>query len=201
MRKWKKNNPVKSTISSNALFEFVTGNIPNEKKSHSLCDNLEKAPIFNKIPILIKLYWSIGKDLAERQELENWGTRFIEKFGDDIQKEFPGIEEFFRRNIFRMKSFYLAYPIVPQAVALLETLPVFRISWGHNILLLKRIEDPMVQALLAQLLWWHNLLFLEHEKLTALMAEIIWTTFVPSKKSERTTSSPEKIVKFMEHKE
>jgi hypothetical protein len=33
----------------------------------------------------------------------------------------------------RMRAFYLAYSISPQAVGKLEDLPTFNIPWGHNI--------------------------------------------------------------------
>jgi predicted nuclease of restriction endonuclease-like (RecB) superfamily len=91
---------------------------------------------------LIKLYWSIGKDLTERQKLKGWGTKIIEKFAQDIQNAFPGIEGFSIRNIFRMRALYQRYLIVAQAVSQLEDLPIFNIPWGHNIVLLQRLKDP-----------------------------------------------------------
>ena len=90
---------------------------------------------------LIQLYWSIGKDLVERQEKESWGTKIIERFGKDIQRAFPGIEGFSRTNIFRMRAFYLNYKIVPQAVGQLGDLPIFNIPWGHNAILLEQVKD------------------------------------------------------------
>lgn len=97
---------------------------------------------------LIKLYWEIGKDIVEKQEQEGWGTKVLEKVAKDLQNEFPGIEGFSRRNMFRMKAFYQAYEKVPQAVALLEDLPIFSIPWGHNALILEKIEDT------AERLWY-----------------------------------------------
>jgi predicted nuclease of restriction endonuclease-like (RecB) superfamily len=99
---------------------------------------------------LIKLYWEIGKDIADRQKSDGWGSKTIERIGKDLQDEFPGIEGFSRRNIFRMRSFYLAYQIVPQAVALLEKLPVFRIPWGHNAVLLEKVKDASARLWYAQ---------------------------------------------------
>lgn len=81
---------------------------------------------------LISLYWTIGKIIIEKQENSGWGTKFIEKLAKDLQNTFPGIEGFSRRNIFRMRAFYLAYQLVPQAVALIEDLPIFEIPWGHT---------------------------------------------------------------------
>jgi hypothetical protein len=38
-----------------------------------------------------------------------------------------------------MRAFYLAYAKVPQAVAEFENLPIFKIPWGHNAVLLEKI--------------------------------------------------------------
>lgn len=97
---------------------------------------------------LIKLYWSIGKAVAEKQENEGWGTKILERVAKDLQNEFPGLEGFSKRNIFRMKAFYQAYEKVPQAVAQLNSLPIFSIPWGHNALILEKIKGT------AERLWY-----------------------------------------------
>ncbi|MBM3887181.1 DUF1016 domain-containing protein, partial [Candidatus Dependentiae bacterium] len=44
-------------------------------------------------------------------------------------------------NMGRMRAFYLAYSIYPQAVGKLEELPVFNIPWGHNIAIFEGIKS------------------------------------------------------------
>jgi len=90
---------------------------------------------------LIKLYWSIGKRIVEKQQHEGWGSKVIEQLAQDIQKLFPGIGGFSRTNIFRMRAFYLAYEIVPQAVGQFENSPIFNIPWGYNVLLFERVKE------------------------------------------------------------
>lgn len=97
---------------------------------------------------LIKLYWEIGKEIFEKQEKGGWGSNILEKAAKELQNEFPGVEGFSRRNMFRMKAFYQAYAKVPQVVAQLEDLPVFSIPWGHNALILEKIKDT------AERLWY-----------------------------------------------
>ena len=63
----------------------------------ALCVNIE----------LLKLYWSIGKIIAEKQEAKGWGFRIVERLAKDLQNEFPGIEGFSRTNIFRMQAFLI----------------------------------------------------------------------------------------------
>lgn len=90
---------------------------------------------------LIKLYWEIGEDIIEKQKKEGWGSKVLEKVAKDLQSEFPGIEGFSRANIFRMKAFFNAHEKVAQAVRQFDSLPIFDIPWGHNIVLLQKIKD------------------------------------------------------------
>ncbi len=90
---------------------------------------------------LIKLYWSIGKDLIERQNKSGWGNNVLDKLSKDLQNDFPGVEGFSRSNLFRMKAFYTAYEKVAQPVRQLDELPFLSIPWGHNIILLQKLKD------------------------------------------------------------
>lgn len=100
---------------------------------------------------LIKLYWEIGKDVVTRQGKDGWGSKVIERVAKDLQNAFPGVEGFSRTNLFRMRAFYLAYEIVPQAVGQLEDLPIFRIPWGHNAIIIEKIENAQER------LWYANM--------------------------------------------
>jgi predicted nuclease of restriction endonuclease-like (RecB) superfamily len=99
---------------------------------------------------LIKLYWSIGKTIVECQEQHGWGTRFVEQLAKDLQNSFPGIGGFSERNIFRMRSFYLSFEKVPQAVAEMFNSPIFNIPWGHNAVLIEKVKDPEQRLWYAQ---------------------------------------------------
>lgn len=57
---------------------------------------------------LIQLYWDIGRQIAQRQNLEGWGRSTVERLAADLQNAFPGIQGFSRTNIFRMRAFFLA---------------------------------------------------------------------------------------------
>jgi len=90
---------------------------------------------------LIKLYWYIGQTITQQQKVNAWGSKTVEKFAEDIQKEFPGLGGFSRANVFKMKSFYDAYEKVSQAVRQLEDLPIFNIHWGHNVILITKVKN------------------------------------------------------------
>jgi predicted nuclease of restriction endonuclease-like (RecB) superfamily len=99
---------------------------------------------------LTKLYWHIGQILVSKQNTEGWGAGLIEKLVEDIQREFPGIAGFSRRNIFRMQAFYLAYEKSATAVAQLESMPICSLPWGHNAVLLEKLKETHVRLWYAQ---------------------------------------------------
>jgi predicted nuclease of restriction endonuclease-like (RecB) superfamily len=91
---------------------------------------------------LTLLYWSIGKQISEIQNKGKWGTNFIEKLAHDLQTDFPGIAGFSRANLFRMKAFFDAYSKSRAAARqIVEELPIFRMPWFHNVVLLQKLKD------------------------------------------------------------
>jgi predicted nuclease of restriction endonuclease-like (RecB) superfamily len=48
------------------------------------------------------------------------------------------VEGFSRTNLFRMKAFYMAYAIVPQAVGQFEV--IYSIPWGHNVVIFEQVK-------------------------------------------------------------
>ena len=108
---------------------------------------------------LIRLYWDIGREIAQRQEQANWGQHVLERLADDLQKAFPGVRGFSRSNVFRMRAFYLAYRtpgIVAQPVRQTNRAkvaqpvrqtaeagppePVALLPWGHNVVLIQKVK-------------------------------------------------------------
>ncbi len=85
---------------------------------------------------LVLLYWSVGREILDRQGAEGWGTKVIERLAHDLQVEFPGIVGFSPRSLKYMRSFASAWPeesIVQQLAA--------QLPWGHHMVLLDRAKD------------------------------------------------------------
>jgi len=120
-----------SIISYKDFLEQLKSKIKHAQLKASLSVNTE----------LIQLYWNIGKAIVEKQQEAGWGTSIIEKLSKDLQNAFPGIQGFSRTNISRMKAFYLAYTIFPQAVGQINTLSIMQIPWGHNVLLIEKVKN------------------------------------------------------------
>ena len=76
---------------------------------------------------LIILYWEIGHLILQRQEIEGWGAKVIDRLSVDLNREFPDQKGFSARNLKYMRKFAENYPdmeIVQQAAA--------QIPWFHN---------------------------------------------------------------------
>jgi len=99
---------------------------------------------------LIKLYWAIGKIIFEKQQINAWGSSIIEKLARDLQNLFPKMAGFSKRNVFRIQAFYAAYQKSATMVAQITNLPMFRISWGHNSVILEKIKNDEKRLWYAQ---------------------------------------------------
>jgi predicted nuclease of restriction endonuclease-like (RecB) superfamily len=85
---------------------------------------------------LINLYWSIGKDISEKQEKLGWGKGIVSNVAEELQKEFPGIKGFSVQNLWYMKQFYAEY----SANEKLQPL-VGEINWSKNIVIMSKCKN------------------------------------------------------------
>lgn len=96
---------------------------------------------------LLSMYWDIGKLFYECQQMKGWGDKALDKIAIDLKNEHAEIKGFSRRNCFYMLQFYTEYKEGLKNIQVLiaqkgtVTLPIVRLTWTHNILLLK-IKDP-----------------------------------------------------------
>lgn len=86
---------------------------------------------------LVLLYWHIGKAIIERQDEQGWGAKVIERIARDLHREFPGMGGLSQRNLKYMRAFAEAYPDGSIVQQLVAQLP-----WGHNVLLLTKLKKP-----------------------------------------------------------
>lgn len=115
---------------------------------------------------LLRLYWSIGRDILDRQQHAGWGGKIIDRLAGDLRAAFPDQRGWSRSNLHYMRSFAAAWPteddFVQQAVG--------QLPWGHVTVLLARAKDPIVRDWYAggalQYGWSRNVL--EHHLATDL---------------------------------
>lgn len=85
---------------------------------------------------LVLLYWHIGQVILHRQQAEGWGAKVIDQLSRDLKAEFPDIKGFSPRNLKYMQQFAAAWPDEQMVQQLVAQIP-----WGHNIILLQSLKD------------------------------------------------------------
>jgi predicted nuclease of restriction endonuclease-like (RecB) superfamily len=92
---------------------------------------------------LVLLYWGIGRDILQRQAQQGWGTKVIDQLARDLKQEFPEMSGLSSRNLKYMRAFAEAYPD-----ELIVQQLVAQIPWGHNVRILDQVKTP------AERLWY-----------------------------------------------
>jgi predicted nuclease of restriction endonuclease-like (RecB) superfamily len=86
---------------------------------------------------LVLLYWEIGRDILTRQAQQGWGARVIERLAADLHHAFPEVRGLSPRNLKYMRAFAEAWPDEPIVQQLVAQLP-----WGHNVRILDYVKSP-----------------------------------------------------------
>jgi len=109
---------------------------------------------------LILLYWHIGRVVVAAQNDKGYGKKVVEMLSADLRREFPAMQGFTANNVWRMRAFYSAYaetskklaqPVQESASEKLARpvqeldkdgppAEVAGLPWGHNILLLQKLD-------------------------------------------------------------
>ena len=88
-------------------------------------------------PELVRLYWSIGNTVLQRQGAEGWwGTKVIDRLAADLHAEFPDMTGLSRSNLHAMRQFAEVYPRIEVVQQ-----PVGQLPWGHIVTLLQKLDD------------------------------------------------------------
>jgi len=136
-----------------------------EEFLHTLKERIRSAQMRAILAVnqeLVILYWQIGQEILTRQQMQGWGAKVIDKLAQDLQKSFPEMKGFSPRNLKYMRSFAEAYP---QESIVQEVLA--QIPWYHNLALLEKVKAPNERLWYArqtvQYGWSRNILVLQIE--------------------------------------
>ena len=86
---------------------------------------------------VLRLYWSIGRDILARQGSAGWGARVVDRLAGDLRAEFPDQRGWSRRNLQYMRAFAAAWPDLEEVVQQ----PAAQLPWAHVLVLLDRLQD------------------------------------------------------------
>lgn len=111
---------------------------------------------------LVLLYWSIGREILTRQDREGWGAKVIDSLARDLHQSFPEMKGLSPRNLKYMRALAEAWPDEPIVQQLVAQIP-----WGHNVRLLDYVKSPVERRWYAEQTivngWSRNVLILQIE--------------------------------------
>jgi len=120
-------NPV--SIDQNQYLKFLDAVKDRIQNSH-----IRIAKSVNKK--LIQLYWWIGQQIVEKQEVLGWGKSVVEQLSKDLQKNFPRRSGLSVQNRWYVRQFYLGYKKNTNLQQLVGEIP-----WGQNLAILSKVKD------------------------------------------------------------
>ena len=85
--------------------------------------------------LMIELYFEIGKEIVSNQQSQGWGKSVVEQMSKDLKDEFGEKSGYSSSNLWRMRSFYIAYKDDEYLAQLVRD-----ISWGQNILIFEKCK-------------------------------------------------------------
>lgn len=102
---------------------------------------------------LLRLYWTIGADICEKQKQYKWGGKLIDKLSLDLRSEFPQAEGFSRTNLYGIKQWFTFYSKQIEFVHQLggqiqdgqdsdAQIPdiLLRVPWRHHIVIITKCK-------------------------------------------------------------
>lgn len=119
---------------------------------------------------MLRYYWLLGKDIAERDDENKYGSSFYTTLSRDLRKRMPDATGLSASSIRYAKRFYLLYnkeienlqqvaedfrneevhkhsgTNFQQVAESLQS-PIFNVPWGHHILLIDRFSNAPQKAL------------------------------------------------------
>ena len=86
---------------------------------------------------VLALYWSIGRDILDRQERDGWGAKVVDRLATDLQREFPEQRGWSRSNLMYMRKVAETWPTEAEFVPAV----LGQLTWTHVRVLIDRLES------------------------------------------------------------
>ena len=111
---------------------------------------------------MVMLYWDIGASILERQQTEGWGAKVIDRLSFDLKETFPDMKGFSSRNLKYMRKFAEHWS---DREIVQEVLA--QITWYHNLALMEKLKKPELRIWYARQTvengWSRNILVFQIE--------------------------------------
>ncbi|QNE16449.1 DUF1016 domain-containing protein [Pseudarthrobacter sp. NBSH8] len=86
---------------------------------------------------MLRSYLAIGRDILERQSLEGWGARIVDRLSVDLKRQFPDATGFSPRNLKYMRAFAENW----SSEAIVQA-PLAQLPWYHHLALIQKLNAP-----------------------------------------------------------
>ncbi|SRR3989339_202955 len=154
-------------IDDTAMFPVTSSKFEMPEDYAPLLANLKKQisqtrfrVILSSNTVMVILYWDIGKQILDKQEKHGWGAKIIDRLSFDLRESFPDMKGFSPRNLKYMRAFANAWSRRKIVQEVLAQLP-----WYHNIALLEKLKSEKERLWYAvkayQYGWSHNVLSMQ----------------------------------------
>lgn len=128
---------------------------------------------------LVLLYWQIGRDILARQAAQGWGAKVVERLAHDLRSAFPDMKGLSPRNLKYMRAFAQAWPDGEFVQAVLAQLP-----WYHQLALLDKLDTSdsrrWYAAKAMEHNWSRNVLVMQIEARAMQRSGAAQTNFIAS---------------------
>jgi len=131
---------------------------------------------------LVLLYWEIGSAILENQSQKGWGSKVIDSLSKDLQETFPKMRGFSIRNLKYMRQFASNYPDISIVQELLAQL-----SWYHNITIMQKIKDDKIRK-------WYISKTIENGWSQTVLVHQIETDLHSRSENKKITNFPKTLV-------
>jgi predicted nuclease of restriction endonuclease-like (RecB) superfamily len=84
---------------------------------------------------VLRLYWSIGRDILDRQSAAGWGSKIVTRLATDLSREFPDQRGWSASNLKNMRRIAEVWSTFDE----FGQRAVGRLPWGHIVVLLERL--------------------------------------------------------------
>ena len=87
--------------------------------------------------VMVSMYWDIGRQILDNQHAAGWGAKVIDRLSHDLKAAFPDMSGFSPRNLKYMRKFAECWPDRSIVQGVLA-----QITWYHNLALLEKVPTP-----------------------------------------------------------
>ena len=89
---------------------------------------------------MLQFYWELGADMVAKQTQFAWGSGFLTQLSADLNKEFPNVAGFSKRNLEQIRRWHAFWSQTP-SIAQQPASQLMGIPWWHHVVILSKCKQ------------------------------------------------------------